>query len=178
MKITLAPCLSQIKTSRASVIPYIIINNNIHYLLGIDRKSNDITDIGGGVKRHEYSLSGAKRELNEETIGLLYNNLDDPLILHKSIAIYDDKFKLSSIFLPVGLEVYDKIVEDFQLRINKSDKKMNNEMSQLLWIDNDQMNHLLFEKGSIDNLSMWKRIRLFYSKAIDTNFVDLLKIIY
>ena len=59
--ITLGIYLSKIKTNRAAVLPYIIKNNihgesKIYFLVAIDKKSGDITDLGGGVKKNECSL--------------------------------------------------------------------------------------------------------------------------
>lgn len=59
-------------SNRAAVIPYIIKNidsdnSEIWFLMGIHKKTKEITDFGGGVKKGENDLSAALRELHEET---------------------------------------------------------------------------------------------------------------
>jgi NUDIX domain len=58
-------------SNRAAVIPYIIKsdkeNCEIWFLMGIHKKTKEITDFGGGVKKGENDLEAALRELNEET---------------------------------------------------------------------------------------------------------------
>lgn len=63
---------NQIGITRAGVIIYTRNSNgNIIYGLGIDRRSDEITDFGGGVKKTDDSfIDAAFREFAEETLEL------------------------------------------------------------------------------------------------------------
>ena len=80
MPFTLGAQLAQTKSTRASVLPYVIKNDGnqrkIYFLFGIDRETGDITDLGGGVKRDEFSLEAGLREFREESdeiFGTIYS---------------------------------------------------------------------------------------------------------
>ncbi len=77
--------LSRIKTERAAVVPYLIrCDENgceyLHFLFARDQITGEITDLGGGVKQHEFSLSAGIREMHEESDGIFgtsYSNIND-----------------------------------------------------------------------------------------------------
>jgi len=66
--------------TRCGIIPFINDNNGIQLCMGIDRKSNEISDFGGGLKKSDlYDIDGAFREFKEESLNVfekLYNNID------------------------------------------------------------------------------------------------------
>lgn len=173
MIITLAPFLSTVRTIRSAVVPYCVNETGIHFLLGIDRRSGDVTDIGGGVKTREFALDGAERELNEETIGIFKDHLGE-LVMHKSIALYDGKSRLSSIFLPVNEGLYRSTVDEFDRRQKATSKKTHNEMERLMWVNGNEFKS--FVRG--EKQGMWKKVKTFYSKAFDDKFVKLLEDMY
>ncbi len=175
--INLAPFLATVKTKRAAVIPYVMIEGSLRFLLGVDNATKDITDIGGGVKRHEVSLSGAERELEEEAIGIFDNVLSNPVTMYKSIAVYDEKSNLSSIFMPVDKDLIYTIEHTFDERKSLSTKKIHHEMDRLLWVDEEEMHDLIYQtRNSQKSVGvMWTKLRNFYSKVFDENFVRLLR---
>lgn len=64
---------SKIKKSsirRCGVIPYVIIKNVIYFCFGIDNRTKDITDFAGGRKFNETFSESARREFEEESLGV------------------------------------------------------------------------------------------------------------
>lgn len=70
--------LAKICSARAAILPYTIVYNhvtklwNIKIMLGVDKKSGEITDTGGGVKSKTdlNNLAASFREFTEETKGI------------------------------------------------------------------------------------------------------------
>lgn len=157
---TFGICLSKLKPTRASVVPYTILNTKrgpkIFFLFGRDRKTGDITDFGGGVKKLEFALNACLREFKEESCEIfkdLYNKANEMCYL---IAIADKR--MSVLFIPVS----PRWLSAPQIFQNKSKPKHKsyNEMSELLWVDEYKFSQLIRNKNS----DMWKLLRRFYAK--------------
>lgn len=61
-------------TKRAGIIPYFIYRDVVYLVLGIDSKSGDVADFGGGCRRDATPITCALRELREETRGAIRVN--------------------------------------------------------------------------------------------------------
>lgn len=63
---------SLLKPSRAGVIVYTQYEGKIYFISGIDNKTGEVTDFGGGVsyKIDTNALSGGLREFMEESLGI------------------------------------------------------------------------------------------------------------
>lgn len=63
---------------KSIVIPFIIEDDTIQYIVVQDKKTNELTFVGGGCKKTELSQDCAIRELYEETRGAFstINNMD------------------------------------------------------------------------------------------------------
>lgn len=71
---------------RAGVIVYTVHNNELYFLLGIDRRTREFTDFGGGCKQSETLLESAWREFGEESCDIFKNFLT-PRDLQCSVAV-------------------------------------------------------------------------------------------
>jgi hypothetical protein len=168
--ITLGYGLSFIKTQRASVVPYTIINNELYFLFGIHSETGDITDFGGGVKKNENSLSSSSREWKEETKGIFGDayNINN-LVLDG--AIYDKT--MAVLFVPVNNRWYytaDKIFQNVDIPLRKD----NQEISKMLWVSYSNFKILL----SYSNKRLWERIKKFYRRELTKDVIDMLYVIY
>lgn len=78
----------KIKTGieRVSVIPYHKQGGRVHWLLG-KNQYNQITDIGGGCRRHEVGLECLFREIKEETRDFLIQSITK--------SIFEDVYDIS-----------------------------------------------------------------------------------
>lgn len=181
-RLTIGTHLARIKTERAAVVPYLIlrdINGNecIHFLFARDKITGEITDLGGGVKQHEFSLGAGFRELYEESDGVfgnLHNNINDHSLC---IALVGDK--MSVLFVPIAIEWYDIAPKAFQKKRrsplnHRSRKRSHNEVSELLWIDDFEFKKLI----SSHNKQMWSFVRRFYQHGYNDDVTQALKIVY
>ena len=150
MTFTLGAQLAQIKSTRASVLPYVVKNNNgkrkIYFLLGIDRETGDITDLGGGVKRDEFSLEAGLREFREESDEIFGNIYDHPNDYMRNIALSDSD--MCVLFVPLAVEWYDEAISLFEKRKTgpfpaDGKKKSHCEIERLVWVDEDSFLDML-----------------------------------
>nr|QBK85548.1 MAG: NUDIX hydrolase [Marseillevirus LCMAC101] len=194
MTFTLGAQLAQIKSSRASVLPYIVKNNDgrkkIYFLLGIDKESGDITDLGGGVKRDEFSLEAGLREFREESDEIFGNIYDHPNDYMRNIAL--SSHDMCVLFVPLAAEWYDKAAPLFEQRkgdpfpsIDGTNKKKSHcEIERLVWIDEDSFLELIGSRtGScklpdICDRQIWSRLQKFYRRKINKDLKEALKMRY
>lgn len=86
--------LECVKPQRAGVIMYTVHNDMVYVGMGIDMKTHDLTDFGGGIsyKKDRDVITGALREFHEETLGIFRKlNYDD---ISSSAVLYDDIYNL------------------------------------------------------------------------------------
>lgn len=156
--------LAKIKTSRAAAVPYVNDRGSLKFLLAIDRKSKELGDLGGGVKKYEFSLCGALRELKEESRNLFTFNAND---CTEYVSVYDINKKLAVIFIPVPLKNYKSIPERFKeksLSPLRNTKKEYNEISDLVWINETKLYDILYQN---EKYHFWKRLVPFYLSFIN-----------
>lgn len=193
--------LSKICSSRAAVLPYTIVRDtsknewSIKFLVGIDIKSGEVTDTGGGVKKKTdlNNLAASLRELTEETKGIFENyiTLDTlstcvaatqspsrrfPLIQNSIDQITYDIGGLSVIFAPIGNEWIEKAPILFnEAGIHPTDESYN-ELSSLVWVTESEF--LNMTRGIPLPYTMWPRLQKFYSSIYTKELHDLLYIRY
>ena len=180
-RLILVAHLAQIKTTRAAVVPYVIHpdksgHDRLYFLFARDQNSGEITDLGGGVKQYEFSLSAGLREFREESdeiFGTLYDKINDRSL---SMALVSNK--MSVLFIPLSSEWYDIVPEMFQkkkkLLYPKTRKRSHSEVSELLWIDEVEFKKLI----SPHNHQMWRVVRNFYQRGYTKDVIQALKIAY
>jgi hypothetical protein len=194
MPFTLGARLAQIKSTRASVLPYVIRNNNgkrkIYFLLGIDRETGEITDLGGGVKRDEFSLEAGLREFREESDEIFGTIYDHPNDYMRNIALSSSD--MCVLFVPLAVEWYNEAIQLFEKRktepipsidgINK--KRSHREIESLVWIDEDSFLDMLRSRTGCcyipgaSNRQIWSRLQKFYRRKINRELKEALKIRY
>lgn len=135
--------------SRAGVIPLYYDDIKWYYCLGVDRKSQNLTDFGGCVEQGETAIDAALRELKEESLGL-FDFIDASKIIEESsFAIYNDTSVV--FFVLVDVDPND-IVRRFRRHLYDE-----SENSDLVWVDEDEF-RLLF-RGKHEKFTLYKRVR-------------------
>ena len=177
--ITTGAYLAKVRTRRAAAVPYIVRNKRgrktIYFLFAKDAATGDITDLGGGVKKTEYSLSAGLRELYEESneiFGKMHENTNN---FSTNIAVLGKGKNCSVLFIPVDEKWYKDAPRRF---INKKGehhgRKSYNEVSELIWLSEWELKRLVATK----NRKMWERIRRFYHDSYSVDLMESLRIVY
>lgn len=171
--ITLGLTLANVSTPRAAVIPYIIKNSELYFLLGQDKQSGDITDFGGGVKQFETALAAALREFEEESDEILGKlEANDPQI-SRAIALLGKN--MATLFIPLEEEWFEKAPQLFEerKRLKAVKKKSHQEIEKIMWIKHKDFTKLLGppQQGSPQ---MWKKLCRFYRDSCNAFFKSAL----
>lgn len=81
--------LKCVRPQRAGVIIYTVVDNATYIGIGLDSRTHDLTDFGGGVsyKTDKDAVRGALRELSEETLGV-FGTINPEQVGHCAV-VYD-----------------------------------------------------------------------------------------
>lgn len=151
----------QLKSKRAGIIPYVKLNGQIYFLMGIDAQTGEYSDMGGGLKINETIISCAMRELIEETRELIQPDY----LKQIKVGVYDKTNSNCIIFCELkNTKIYYTICENFNTS-NKHGLEYD-EMSGLIWLTRDEMIENIYGENS----KMWSRIK--YTLSNCGNFDD------
>lgn len=156
-----------LKPNRAGVIVYTVYKKKTYFILGIDTKSGDVTDFGGGVSfKKENALIGGLREFAEETLGIFGNiSINE---IGNCVSVYDDNNLI--IFIPLQFNIAEKYYE-FLERIQYIE---NPEVMDLKILNKKEFISLINGKH-VDGTLMYDRIRDFLSNTkLNSDFMRLL----
>lgn len=127
-----------VKFQRAGIVPYKKECDRLIFVLGIDRKSGDVSNFGGSIRDDEECVKGAMREFMEEShecFGVFNANS-----LENCITIYND----TEIIIFLCSEWEDK---DINYRFEQK-KRINSEMESLFICDDQQLLRILTDQQS------------------------------
>lgn len=147
------------KIQRAGVILYNTDGTELMFYLGIDRKTNEITDFSGGLKKNESIIKGALREFHEETMNTFTNIKLDTI---QDYYIVYDNF-MAIIFIPINF--------DLAFVNQKLSTSHTNEVTKMVQIKGSN-----FSQDFLYNTNMYQRLSIFLKNLYITNkeFFDLL----
>src|SRR3990167_7184498 len=91
--------LNSMKISRAGVIPYTLIENDLYFLLSQDRRTNELGDFGGGCKEKERVIDSLIREFREESSCVFGREAYNETLFQDKYAIIGKTMLL--VFLPI-----------------------------------------------------------------------------
>lgn len=204
--------LAKICSARAAILPYTIVYDhvtklwNIKIMLGVDKKSGEITDTGGGVKSKTdlNNLAASFREFTEETKGIFSKTITIDKLLtcvavtqsqHRRIpVIRNPRVKLaetstpgvegvkydtggmSTIFLPVDNKLIEA-TKHFDEIGEHPDGEEHNELSELLWVSESEFLDLIQGK-SVNGKYMWPKLQKFYQTAYTEDIRGIMKVRY
>lgn len=143
------------RSIRAGVIPFTIKDNQLYFLLGIDRNTRELTDFGGGVKSTESVVDAAYRELFEESCKLFNGDIFKTDIT-SSIAITDYMHNITIFFVHVNSSWLQRAELEFSNHQKKLVGKKYNELVGIKWINDQDFEMIAFDRR---NQSMWIRIQ-------------------
>lgn len=160
---------NDIKPQRGGVIIYTVRDNQVYFGLGIDAKTGDITDFGGGIryKRDGDAINGSLREFMEESL-CVFGSFESEMI-QENMVLYSKLMCIIFIHLELDIE---RMTEIFNQRIKIA--KIS-EMSGMIWITQEQLSQLI-QTGHIEindvNKKLYSRVRRFLIQ--NPNFYDYL----
>lgn len=190
MRFTYGTHLTNYKTYRGGVIPYTILNGKVYFLLARHAETGELGDFGGGIKKVEFALNGSIREYTEETNGIFskfYNSSND--FLDKLALVDGDKMVV--IFVPIGRYWLQNENAQNAFVDSKSNgcKKSSEEISELVWVDEDRFAGLVnkmprkcgFDRTRRNNWTkenvnekdkLWKLVQNFFLKLDDVRTIS------
>lgn len=143
-----------LRSSRAGVIPFTIHKGTMMFCLGIDKRSGDYTDFGGGSKEREDAIMAAIREFKEESGHFVPTKAPDLLkhaMRHSFAAYTRDQTVLFVPFLDRSIGAMN----------HGFASKTTYEMSAIEWLTIEQFEQVL--AGTSDR-PMYHRVK----RALDT----------
>lgn len=149
--------LECVKPQRAGVIIYTVYNDMVYVGMGVDMKTHDLTDFGGGIsyKKDRNVVAGALREFNEETLGIFRKlSIEDVMT---SAVLYDDTYNLI-IFLHIDVDP-NVVSEKFLNRFNEVPKA---EICGIQWLTWEEFQKHVNTPGII-----FSRVQKFLKRAGD-----------
>lgn len=157
-----------VKPQRGGVIVYTIYENNLYFGLGIDEKTSDISDFGGGIryKWDETAVNGSLREFMEESL-CVFGAYDADMI-KKNVVLYSMCMMIVFLHLQVDTKRISELFND-RVKTNR-----NTEMSGMIWLTKDQFLNLIkfgtitLNNGTTHQLYYRVRKLLFKAKSLLT----------
>lgn len=168
--------LECVKPQRAGVIIYTIINGSTYFGLGLDSRTHDLTDFGGGViyKTDGDVIKGALREFFEETLEIF--DPISPQDIRQCPVIYDDNNLIVFVHMNVDPdttclafnEKYKQVINSFHSLIptNKRRKIYEPEVCGITWLSWEDFQRSIKEKGI-----MFSRVQRFLNNAEDFSYL-------
>jgi hypothetical protein len=166
--LTIGKCLSDIRLRRCGVIPYLLLRDQLWFLLARHRKTAEVGDLGGGIKKIETPLEGGIREFHEESRGIFLEVYRSPADMAACVTLVDPS-DMAEIFVPVDPQWFSDAWDRFQeagdvprsARTSRSSlgeskdlslidsnvikrSPLGDEMSEVIWVSEDIMNQLVW----------------------------------
>lgn len=132
---------------RAGIIPYCQHDEVNYFFMSVDARYRQLTDPGGTIFRGEDFISGACRELEEESLGIfdLRSEENRDKIRNNSIAYYSDDMII--IFQRVEVKSMLEICTRYKEKYHKMKKDgFRPENSHLIWVTENHLLYLLLGK--------------------------------
>lgn len=172
--------LEYVKPQRAGVIVYTVVNNAIYFGLGVDSKTHDLTDFGGGVLYDidGNAIIGAMREFHEETLEIF--DKITPEDIKNCPVLYDEHNLIIFVHIDVNPDEVSKnfnikykaiVEENNRLKVeNKNnidkDKPMHKiyypEVCAITWLSLKDFQLIIKKEGTL-----FVRVRRFLNNADD-----------
>lgn len=144
---------------RGGVVPFTVDEHGeIFFCFGVDKKSGELTDFGGGlsVKNDERPILGAFREMKEETLDIFENSRDQGAPLP---FVYNDVMCIA--FLPINT-IDGRKKEDYVADFDECVKNEAGvvEVSKIVWLGENELRYIL-EYGPCAEIKMYATVLKF-----------------
>lgn len=157
--------LECVKPQRAGVIMYTVVEGAAYFGLGLDSRTHDLTDFGGGVVyTHDKNvINGALREFEEETLQIFET------LKHEDIkncpVVYDNNNLIIFMHLNVDPdEISSRFNEKYKEYIETNKKEP--EVCGITWLTWEE-----FQESINDDDIMFYRVRKFLNRANDFSYL-------
>lgn len=181
--------LDSVKPERGGCIIYTVVDGITYFGLGLDSKTHDLTDFGGGInyKTDTNVITGALREFQEETLGIfgtitiddindclvIYDNHNLIIFIHVDVnpnelsRIFNHKYR--SRMTDIKLLISNRDHDDSQLKDDNSNptRIWYPEVCGITWSTWEAFQRAIFQKGIL-----YSRVQKFLLRA--GNFSTLL----
>jgi hypothetical protein len=162
------PHLSMIK--RAGVIPYTIINGDLWFLMGVDAKTKDLSDFGGGRENRESIIDCAYREFIEETCGIFSGDVSLKN-LQESLVVPGLSMMVFFVYVD-GSKWFEMANDSFRQALGKTHylhgsngftamTKHNREHSCMVWLSREFFFDVIF---NVENSCLWSVLKNFFMR--------------
>lgn len=166
--------LEYVRPQRAGIIIYTVTNGSIFFGLGLDSRTHDLTDFGGGVyyKLDINVLRGATREFEEETLEIFEPfTIED---IKQCPVIYDDNNLIVFVHLDIDPdatcsafnEKYKQIVDKQHFYSDKMRYIREPEVCGITWLTWEEFRYVIETKGI-----MFSRVQKFLARAGDFSYL-------
>lgn len=131
------------KPPRAGIIVYNFYQDKVLLCMGVDRKTKELTDFGGGIsyKLDKNAIRGAIREFTEESLGV-FGEIEEKDLAECVVAY---TCNMAIIFLPLACNPE----EITKLFISRYSKEKVGEVSSLAWMEAKTFLTTLYKKKKI-----------------------------
>lgn len=163
------------KIERCGVIPYTIINGELHFLMSQNFKYREYGDFGGGVKADDRNIiDSAVREFFEESLGIFDAKFYRPETYQRAL-IYMSR-KMAIIFHYVDPVILIEAPSIFEKRfLARQREGLNSEVCSIKLISEKFLDLLLASRRT-GNGEIWVRVRNFLNENLTMMNRALLKI--
>jgi hypothetical protein len=157
---------------RAGVIIYTVVGESTYFGVGLDSRTHDLTDFGGGVcyKTDHNVIKGALREFDEETLSIF-----EPITLEKikhCPTIYDNNNLIVFIHMQIDPdtvsqrfnEKYTRVIE--MRKCGSHRRHRDPEVCGITWLTWEEFRYCIKENGI-----MFSRVQKFLAKADDFSYL-------
>lgn len=154
--------LDYVRPQRAGIIIYTVVNGAIYFGLGLDSRSHDLTDFGGGInyRTDENVISGAIREFNEETLDIFENITIENI---KSCpVIYDNKNLIVFVHLNIDPELVSSSFQEKYKQVKYSQP----EVCAITWLNWEEFKYSISVEGIF-----YTRVQKFLLRADDFSYL-------
>lgn len=157
---------------RAGVIIYTVVGESIYFGLGLDSRTHDLTDFGGGVcyRKDHNVVNGALREFDEETLSIF-----EPITFDKikhCPTIYDNNNLIIFIHMNIEPDIVSRKFNEQYTRIIEMRKcgsprrHRDPEVCGITWLTWEEFRYCIKENGI-----MFNRVQKFLAKADDFSYL-------
>jgi len=154
---------------RGAIIPYTKKQDEIYVLMAIDRKTRELSDFGGGIKKNESVFDGTLRELKEESCNILNNSISKEHLRH-SYVITNNMYTQCIFFVEIDPTWLYFISSLFQTQLTKYTSKKYRENIGVSWLHINIFNSYL---KNDTYTKLWPKLRSFINKHGTESIIDV-----
>jgi hypothetical protein len=140
---------------RAGTIIYTNVGDKLYFLMGIDKRSGEYCDFGGGVKSGETMIECAYREFYEESCGMFKNviSIND---YENAVCIINKQQNMGIFFLYIDSKWLTIAEEKFLSNQSKLRVQKYYELQGVKWLHDYNFKRMIYDKKTS---RIWSRIK-------------------